>query len=228
MVSKRSLILTIVFFLILTLTGSVMSYFVGISTAKGASIKQYILTEDVPVGHSFAGKYKEEYISENVSIDPNYLVMDDSILESYVATNNMRKNSAITLDDVVKVDEQQRTFEVAIPITIEGSVANTVQSGDVVAVKLTFAEGKQEDAVVIPKITVSEVRSSNGAPIVDDTTVAAFVIFKVTNEEQSLIKNALKEGDLYCAKYQDLTQDALAQTYFVTEGEAVPQTEPTE
>lgn len=223
MVSKKSLILTIVFFLILTLAGSVVSYFVGLSAARGASLKQYILTEDVPAGHSLQGKYTEALVPSNISVEEKYLVMDESILDSHVATKDLRKNAPITVDDVVALEEQERNFEVAIPITIEGSVANTVKPGDLVAIKLTYDEGKQEDAVVIPQITVNEVRSSNGAPIVDDSTVAAFVIFRVTNEEQSLIKNALKEGSLYCAKYKDLNQEVLEQTYFVTEGQATEQ-----
>lgn len=217
MVSKKSLVLTIVFFLILTIVGSVVCYFLGISASKGASLKQYILTEDVPAGHSLAGKYVEAYVPTNVSVDEKYLVMDESILENSVAKIDLRKNSQITVDSVVTLENKDRTFEVAIPITIEGSVANSIVSGDLVAVKLTYEEGRQEDAVVIPQITVKEVRSSNGAPIVDDTTVAAFVIFDVTNEEQSLIKNALKEGSLYCAKYKDLSQEVLQQTYFVTQ-----------
>jgi len=217
MVSKKSLILTIVFFLILTLTGSVVCYFLGLSTARGNSVKQYILTEDVSAGHSLQGKYTEALIPSNVSIDEKYLVMDESILDTYVATKDLRKNAPITVDDVISLEEQDRNFEVAIPITIEGSIANSIKAGDLVAIKLTYDEGKQEDAVVIPQITVSEIRSSNGAPIVDDSTVASFIIFKVTNEEQSLIKNALKEGSLYCAKYKDLNQEVLEQTYFVTD-----------
>lgn len=222
MVSKKSLVLTIVFFLILTIVGSVVSYFLGISASKGASLKQYILTEDVPAGHSLEGKYVEAYVPMNVSVEEKYLVMDESVLQKSVAKIDLRKNSQITVDDVVTLENKDRTFEVAIPITIEGSVANSIVAGDLVAVKLTYEEGRQEDAVVIPQITVKGVRSSNGSPIVDDTTVAAFVIFDVTNEEQSLVKNALKEGSLYCAKYKDLSQEVLKQTYFVTQESVEP------
>ena len=39
-VSKRSLIVTIIIALVMTLVSTVVAYFVGISTAKGKSIKQ--------------------------------------------------------------------------------------------------------------------------------------------------------------------------------------------
>lgn len=216
MVSKKSLIVTIILCLILTLVTTITAYFLGISSARGASVKQYILTEDVDAGHSLKGKYIEAYVSESNSLDTKYLVLDESVLDSYVASYDLKKNSYISTTSLVKLEELERNFEVAIPITVEGSVANSVKPGDVVAIKLTYSEGKQEDAVVVPQISVKDIRSTNGAPIVDDTSVAGFVIFDVTNEEQSLIKNALKEGNLYCAKYKNLNQDSLEQSYFIT------------
>lgn len=216
MVSKKSLIITIILFLVLTLVTTITSYFLGISTARGASIKQYILTEDVDAGHSLKGKYVEAFVPETVSIDSKYLVFDESILDTYVAAYDMKKNSYVSTTSLVKLEELERNFEVAIPITVEGSIANSVKPGDIVAIKLTYKEGKQEDAVVVPQITVKDIRSTNGTPIVDDSSVAGFVIFDVTNEEQSLIKNALKEGSLYCAKYKNLNQNSLEQTYFIS------------
>lgn len=221
MVSKKSLIMTIIIFLVLTLVATVTSYFLGVSTARGASVKQYILAEDVDAGHSLKGKYVEAYVPEQTSLDMKHLVLDESVLDSYVAAYDLKKNSYISTNSLVKLEELERNFEVAIPITVEGSVGNSVKAGDVVAIKLTYSEGKQDDAVVVPQITVKDIRSTNGSPIVDDTSVAGFVIFDVTNEEQSLIKNALKEGALYCAKYKNLDKGSLEQTYFISDNSNV-------
>lgn len=228
-VSKKSLIITIIFSLIAVLVCSITAYFFGISSVKGDSIKQYVLTEDVKPGHSLKGKYTESYISSNDSINERNLVLDSSIIDDSIATGYMYTNSPITVTDLTTVDDTGRVFEVAFPITVEGSVANSIGQGDIVAIKLTYTDSKQEDATVVSRIKVKDVRTSNGASIVDDSSVAAFVIFDVTDVEQSDIKNALKEGDLYCSKYTRLDQEPLQKTYFVSEqGEAIQDSGSTE
>ena len=109
---------------------------------------------------------------------------------------------------------------VAIPITVEGSVANSIKEGDLVAVKLTYKDAKKEDATVISQIKVKSIKTSNGEDIIDGSAVAAFVIFDVTDEEQSDIKNALKEGNLYCSKYNNLSQKPLQKTYQVSDSQS--------
>lgn len=219
-VSKRSLIVTIIIALIATLICTVIAYFVGVSSARGESIKQYRLTEDVLPGHSFEGKYEEAYVSVNDSVDIANLVVDASIIDKGVASTYMYKNSPITVSSVTALENMNRNFEVAIPITVEGSVANSIKEGDLVAVKLTYKDAKKEDATVISQIKVKSIKTSNGEDIIDGSAVAAFVIFDVTDEEQSDIKNALKEGNLYCSKYNNLSQKPLQKTYQVSDSQS--------
>ena len=215
-VSKRSLIVTIIIALVMTLVSTVVAYFVGISTAKGKSIKQYRLTENVLPGHSLEGKYEEAYVSEKDSIDIANLLVDASVIDEGVASTYLYKTSPITVSSVTTLEEVNRNFEVAIPITVEGSIANSVKEGDLVAIKLTYKDSRQEDATVIPRIKVKSVKTSNGEDIIDGSAVAAFIIFNVTDSEQSDIKNALKEGNLYCSKYNNLNQKPLDKTYQVS------------
>lgn len=216
-VSKKSLIITIIIALIITLASTVFAYYIGFSSAKGESIKQYVLTEDVLPGHSFEGKYEEVYIPLEQSIDISNLVLDSSIIDDGVASSYMYKNSPITVNSVTTLNEIDRTFEVAIPITVEGSVANSIKEGDIVAVKLTYKDEKREDATVISQIKVKAIKTSNGEDIIDGSAVAAYIIFDVTDSEQSDIKNALKEGNLYCSKYNTLYQEPLQKTYEVSD-----------
>lgn len=217
-VSKKSLIVTIIIALISVLICSLVAFYVGSSSGRGELVKQYQLTENVGVGKPLKGKYTECYVEKEKSVDQTFLITDEAILDTYVASVDLYKGSDITVSDVVKKEYLDRTFEVAIPITVEGSVANSITPGDMVAIKLTYEDDKKEDATVVSQISVKDVRTSNGASVVDDSSVAAFVIFNVTDEEQSDIKNALKEGSLYCSKYTNLSQEPLKKTYFVSEG----------
>lgn len=212
-VSKKSFILAIIVMLILLCVSTVGSYFYALSVSRGASIKQYLLIEDVKVGHSLEGKYKEQYVSEKTSLDEKNLIVDSTIIDSSVAAHDLYKNSPITPTNITKLSDLERKFEVAIPVTVEGSVANSIKPGDSVAVKLTYRDVLKEDAVVISRITVKDIKSSNGTAVTDDNVVTGFVIFDTTSSEQSDIKNALKEGTFYCAKYTDLGQKPLDKTY---------------
>lgn len=215
MVSKKSLIMTIIFFIVLTTVGSLGGYIVGRNAERGSSIKQYLLVEDVEPGHSFLGKYREVYVSGNTSVSTENLVLNSAILDEGVATHKMYANSPITVTDVTKLDNLDRNIEVSFPIDVNGSIANSLKAGDVVCIKLTYKDENKKDAVVIPQIKVKDVRSTSGTAVLDDTTVVGYVIFDVTSEESSDVNNAKKEGTLYCAKYNDLTQKPLDKTYSV-------------
>lgn len=216
MVSKKSLIMTIIFFIVLTTVGSMGGYMVGRNSEKGSAIKQYLLLEDVEPGHNFLGKYREVYVSGNTSVATENLVLNSTILDEGVATHKMYANSPITVADVTKLDNLERNIEVSFPIDVNGSVANSLKVGDVVCIKLTYKDENKKDAVVIPQIKVKDVRSTSGTAVVDDNTVVGYVIFDVTSEESSDVNNAKKEGTLYCAKYNNLNQKPLDKTYSVS------------
>ena len=223
MVSKKSLIMVIIFFIVLSTVGSLGGYIVGRNAERGSSVKQYILTEDVDVGHSLKGKYREAYVSGNTSILVDNLVLNSHDLYNGVASHKMYANSPITVADVTKLEDLNRNIEVSFPVSVTGAVANSIKPGDVVAVKLTYKDENKKDAVVIPQVKVKAVKSTSGTPVLDENTVVGYVIFDVTSEESSDVNNAMKEGSLYCAKYIDLTQKPLEKTYSV--GSAIESSE---
>lgn len=218
MVSKKSLIITIIFFIILTTVGTFGGFVVGKTSERASSIKQYLLTENVDVGHSLKGKYREVYVSSKTSVDVDSLVLDSNQIDTGVASHKMFANSPITVADVTKLESLDRNIEVSFPVSVTGSVANSIKPGDVVAIKLTYKDENKKDAVVVPQVVVKAVKSTSGTPVLDENTVVGYVIFDVTSEESSDVNNAMKEGSLYCAKYTDLTQKPLEKTYSIGGG----------
>jgi len=216
-VSRKTVILIVLFLVILATGGTVAGYLYGRISARGESIKQYLLTEDVEPGHSLKGKYKEAYVSSKTSLDLNKLVINSDIIDSSVAATYLYANSPITVTNIKELEDLERNIEVSFPVTVTGSVANSIKPGDMVAIKLTYKDENKEDAVVVPQIRIKDVRSTNGTPIEDNKTIVGFVIFDVTNSESSDVNNAMKEGSLYCAKYNDLNQKPLEKTYRVSD-----------
>lgn len=216
-VSRKTVILIVLFLVILATGGTVAGYLYGRTSERGESIKQYLLTEDVEPGHSLKGKYKEAYVSSKTSLDLNKLVINSDIIDSSVAATYLYANSPITVTNIKELEDLERNIEVSFPVTVTGSVANSIKPGDMVAIKLTYKDENKEDAVVVPQIRIKDVRSTNGTPIEDNKTIVGFVIFDVTNSESSDVNNAMKEGSLYCAKYNDLNQKPLEKTYRVSD-----------
>lgn len=216
MVSKKTLIMTIIFFIVITTVGSFGGYIFGRNAERGSSIKQYLLTEDVPAGHSLKGKYTEVYVSGNTSISMDNLVLNANELDNAVAAHQLYANSPLTTTDVTVLEDLNRNIEVSFPVSVTGSVANSIKAGDVVAIKLTYKDENKADAVVVPQVTVKEVKSTSGTPVLDENTVVGYVIFDLTSDESSDVNNAMKEGSLYCAKYNDLGQKPLEKTYSVS------------
>lgn len=227
-IGKRTAILGFILLLIIGGIGTVSGYVYGSVSARGEQVKQYLITEDIEVGHSLQGKYVESYMSSNNTIDLNNLVLNANDLDSSVASVKLYKNSPITKTDVKKIENIDRYIEVSFPVTVTGSVANSVKPGDVVSVKLTYKDQSKADAVVIPQITIKDVKSTSGTPVTDANTVVGYVIFEVSNDESSDVNNAMKEGDLYCAKYTDLNQSPLDKTYTVSGDLTKASTEGTE
>lgn len=215
MVAKKTLIITIIFFVILSTVAGFGGFIIGKTSAEANSVKQYLLMEDVDVGHSLKGKYKEVYVSNKTSVESSNLVLDENIIANGVAAHKMYANSPITVTDVTTLEALDRNIEVSFPVSVTGSIANSIKPGDVVAVKLTYKDENKKDAVVVPQVTVKAVKSTSGTPVLDENTVVGYVIFDVTSEESSDVNNAMKEGSLYCAKYTDLSEKPLEKTYSI-------------
>lgn len=223
-VSKKTVILIVIFLVVLSTLGTLGGYFFGRTSERGESVKQYLLTEDVEPGHSLKGKYKESYVSSRSSIDINRLVLNANELDGAVASTKLYKNSPLTVTNVKLLEDLERNIEVSFPVTVTGTVANSIRPGDMVAIKLTYKDNNKSDAVVVSQIRVKEVKSTSGTPVEDDKTVVGFVIFDVTNTESSDVNNAMKEGSLYCAKYNDLNQKPLEKTYKVSDSVVTDET----
>lgn len=216
MVSKKTFIMTLIFFIVLTTVGSLGGFIFGKNSEKGSSIKQYLLTEDVSAGHSLKGKYREVYVSGNTSVSMENLVLNVNDLDNGVSAHDLFVNSPLTTSDVTVLEDLRRNIEVSFPVSVAGSVANSIKVGDVVAIKLTYKDENKVDAVVVPQVKVKEVKSTSGTPVLDENTVVGYVIFDLTSDESSDVNNAMKEGSLYCAKYNDLSQKPLDKTYSVS------------
>lgn len=215
MVSKKTFIMTLIFFIVLTTVGSLGGFIFGKNSEKGNSVKQYLLTEDVSAGHSLKGKYREVYVAGNTSVSMENLVLNVNDLDNGVAAHDLFANSPLTTSDVTVLEDLSRNIEVSFPVSVTGSVANSIKVGDVVAIKLTYKDENKVDAVVVPQVKVKEVKSTSGTPVLDENTVVGYVIFDLTSDESSDVNNAMKEGSLYCAKYNDLSQKPLDKTYSV-------------
>lgn len=217
-VSRKSVILMAIIAVVIGTVGFGAAYLYGKSSERGESVKQYLVTEDIEPGHSLKGKYKEFFVSSKTSVDLSNLVVNANDLDSAVASTKLYKNSPITLTSITKLEELDRTVEFSFPIGVSGSVANSLQPGDVVAVKLTYKDSTKDDAVVISRIKIKDVKSTSGTPVEDNKTLVGYVIADVSNKESSDINNAMKEGTLYCIKYTDLNQKPMEKTYKAPEG----------
>lgn len=215
-VSRKTFILVIIFLVVISTVGVVSGYLYGRSSERGESVKQYLLTEDVEPGHSLKGKYREAYVASKTSVNLDKLVLNSNELDGAVASTYLYKNSPLTVTDVTTLENIDRNIEISLPLDLNGSVANSIKAGDIVSIKLTYKDNRKEDAVVISKIQVKDVRSTSGTPVEDNKTLVGYVIFNISNNESSDINNARKEGMLYCAKYNDLTQKPLEKTYKIS------------
>ena len=156
-------------------------------------------------------------MSSKSSVDLNKLVLNADVLDNSVAATTLYKNSSLTVSNVKVLEDLERNIEVSFPVTVTGSVANSIKPGDMVSIKLTYKDSNKSDAVVVSQIRVKDVKSTSGTPVEDNKTVVGYVIFDVTNTESSDVNNAMKEGSLYCAKYNDLNQKPLEKTYKVSD-----------
>lgn len=206
----------VITFLTILVIGVIGSYNFGIQSVMEGSIKQFILTDNVEVGHSLQGKYKEISVPKNVSVSPENLILDINTLDSSIATHNLYKGSNITVEDVTTLDEKDRVIKVSYPVKVNNTIANTVKTGDLVGIGVTFEKDETNprgDEIVVPLVSISDVRGTNGAVITDQASVVEHLIYYLTPEEAADINAAMKEGTLYLFEYKNLFSEPLEKTY---------------
>lgn len=197
----------------------VMAYLVGKNADNGGEVKQFVLTEDVKAGHSIEGKYKEVLRSVDDSVEAEYCYSDVEDLKDLVTQIDLYSHQVITKSNTCKQEDIERTLDFSIEVDVASTIANSIKSEDVVALKVKF-DDERKDAVIVPKINVNEIRDDNGKNIEKDDTSSktpGFLLFKVSNEEADLLNSASKEGVIYVVRYRDLSKADLENTYKIPE-----------
>lgn len=195
---------------ILVGASAVGGYAVG--SAKGDTVTQFRLTQDVTAGQPLEGNYEEAQVNSRDSVSKDALILDEGKIKSSIAYTNMYKHQAITSGSIGDKLDKVRNFDFAMPTTVEGSVANSIKPDEMVAIKVKYKDTR-DDAVVVPFIPVSQIRTSNGAKVSSDSEVPSFLLFVVSNDENTDLNNASKEGTLFVVRYHDLNQTKLEKTY---------------
>lgn len=197
---------------ILVGVSAVGGYGVGVAKTRGDTVTQYLLTQDVSVGDPLDGKYAEVKVPKDVSIAVDSLILDESVLKNSIAFTPLKRNQQITKSLIGSVDDQNRNFDFTIPITVEGAIANSLKENEMVAIMVKFKD-ERDSAVVVPFISVSEIRTSNGEKIADEKSIPGFLRFIVSNKENIDLDNASKEGSLFVVRYNDINKEKLTKTY---------------
>lgn len=217
--SKQKHFTTVILILIISIIFVVAAFLVGRRSTKQDTVKVFELTEDVGAGQSLKGKYQqvERVASETVSTDK--IASDASQIDESYATVDMPKGMPVIKDLVRQQDAKvERNFKVSIPVTVQGTVANSLKDGELVAIRVNYKDVKP-DATVVPKIPITAFTNAQGKKP-QEGEVPAFAILDVTAEEESLINNAAKEGVVYMTKYNNTDVPALEENYKVTEASA--------
>lgn len=175
-------------------------------------ITQYRIVQDVTPGQSLEGKYEEVKVPSKYSEPDSDLVLDENKIVNSVAVVALHPNSAITNDVITEKGEEDRNFDFALPITVEGAIANSLKPGEMVAIKVKYKDNR-DDAVVVPYIPVNEIRTSNGEVVQDEKSTPGFLMFVVSDDENIDLNNASKEGTLFVVRYKDLNGEKLEKTY---------------
>lgn len=211
------------------------AFFIGKRASISESTPQYLLTQDVPRGHSIAGKYEEVLIPATASISSDNLITSQSQLEDAVAAVDLYKHSPLTKSSLTTLQDYQRNIVKSLPITVETSIANSISVGDHVAVMLKYNnnnnggnvgkdlsvdEKNKNTAVVLSDVTITQLKSSSGEALKESGSAPGFAVFSVTPAELNNIDTASAEGTLYLIKYNDVSQPRLVENY--TKGEAAP------
>lgn len=212
MINKTKHYMIVAILIMLIALSSFICFFIGKNISRGESVKQFVVTEDVKRGNPLAGKYKEKGVSSSDSMQKNILIISEADLKDKVASTDLYKNQSLTVTSACNKDDVERNLDFAMPITVEGSIANSIGRNEIVAIKVKYKDSRPDDCIV-PSIPVTDIKTSNGEAIKDTNTLPGFLLFIVSNEESSLLNSASKEGSLYIVRYKDLNQPRLERTY---------------
>lgn len=216
-ITKSKHFLVVGVLIVLAAVGILVSFLVGKSASTGTAVEQFRLTTDVARGHSIEGKYEPVKESSNTSMSKDILVLDEDDLKGMVAATDMYKNQSITKSSIMREDEVKRNLDFSMTTDVAGTIANSLEANDLVAIKVKF-DDERPDACVVPAIHVSDIKSTNGEEILDASTAPGFLLFRVSDEESSDLNAASKEGTLYVVRYIDITQEKLEKTYTAPSG----------
>ena len=215
---KSSLLVMIALFILLAIGVGVGGYFLGMKKMQGQTVQMYALTENISAGQSLKGKYSIIEKQKTTSINQEDLVLDMEELDNSIAICNMYRNQEISKSSITRAEDKERTLVFAMPVTVEGTVANMAQEGNMCAIKVRYTDNDkedQEDDVVIGSISVYQKRTSDGLVLQEGVKgTPAFVLFKVTDEEMNRLNSARKKGDLYLTLYSEIDKELfLEETY---------------
>lgn len=218
-VSKSKYYGTIAALIVLMLIFTVLGYVLGNRNTTKGSRMAFQLTKNVAPGHSIEGCYKVVYLDSDVGLVANNTFKSEDDLKGMVAQVQLYENEQITRSNVCKKEEVERNLDFSMETSTTGTIANSLEVGDTVAILVKF-DDERDDAVVVSNIDVKGIKSSSGAEITDNTTEPGYLVFRVNEEEAVDLSQASKEGSLYVVRYKDVGQEKLTKTYERPSGES--------
>lgn len=197
---------------ILTAVGTTGGYLFGRQENIGEKVTEYRLTSDVQRGHSLKGKYQTVEVSVEDAINESNIVTSEDELQKAVALHDLYENQIITKTAIGIDEDVDRNLEFDLPTDVGGTLANSIQEGDIVAIKVKY-EDSRTDACVLSKVRVSRIKTEDGTELSEDESTPGFLIMYVKNDELNKLNDASKEGTLYCVRYKDVDGEMLQENY---------------
>lgn len=217
-VSKNKFYMTIAIMCVVAIFTAILGYIFGNRNVEKGSRMEFVLTKNVEAGHPIKGCYKIKYLSSYTGISQDCVFNSEKDLKGMVAQIALHTNEQITRYNVCKKEDRKRNLQFSLAVDTSATIANSVSTGDPVAIKVKF-DDERPDAVVVPYITIKNIKSSSGAEITDGSTEPGFLVFRVTNEESVDLNAASKEGTLYVVKYYDVSKAKLKKNYVIGTGD---------
>lgn len=200
------------FLLVATTIGSAGGYLLGRQENIGEKVTEYRLTSDVKRGHSIKGKYQTVEVNVSDAINDSNIVTSEDELQKAVALHDLYENQIITKTAIGIEEDVDRNLEFDLPTDVGGTLANSVQEGDIVAIKVKY-EDDRTDACVLSKVKISRIKTEDGSELSEDSPTPGFLIMYVKNDELNKLNDASKEGTLYCVRYKDVDGEMLEENY---------------
>lgn len=213
-VSKSKFYMTIVVMCIVAIFTAVLGYAFGNRNTEKGSRMEFVMTKNVEPGHSIKGCYEIKYLSSDVGVSQDCVFTSEKELKGMVAQVKLYENEQITRSNVCKKEDVKRNLEFSLSTDTASTLANSLSVGDHVAIKVKF-DDERPDAVVVPYISIKNIKSSSGEEITDGKTEPGFLIFRTTDEESIDLNSASKEGTLYVVKYVDVSKAKLKKNYVI-------------